>query len=103
MKLSNKFNEFFVTIGPKLDAKIDPPPPHVNFKTFLPDNIEASIYINPTTPEEVINIVNQCKNKYSCGWDDIPMAVVKSVGARIAVPFAHICNLSFLQEFFPLK
>ena len=70
-------------------------------KKFLPDNIEASIYINPTTPEEVINIVNQCKNKYSCGWDDIPMAVVKSVGARIAVPFAHICNLSFSTGIFP--
>ena len=97
-EISKKFNEFFVTIGPKLDAKIDPPPPHVNFKTFFPDNIGASIYILiqlHLKAEEVVTIGNQCKNKYSCGWDDIPMAVVKSEGAPIAVPSAHICNLTF--------
>ena len=41
-EISNKFNEFFVTIGPKLDAKIDPP--QTDFKSYLPINIRDSFF-----------------------------------------------------------
>ena len=46
-EIGNKFNEFFVTIGPKLDAKIDPP--EVEFQTYLRRDISDSFYIKPTT------------------------------------------------------
>jgi hypothetical protein len=98
-EIGNKFNEFFVTIGPKLDAKIDPP--QVEFQTYLRRDISDSFYIKPTTPEEIMNIIHVCKNKQSSGWDDIPMTIIKYVGPHIAAPFAHICNLSFSSGLFP--
>ena len=97
--ISNKFNDFFVTIGPNLDAKIDPS--RVNFKTFLSKNIKDSFYIEPVSSDEIIRTIDQCKSKYSSGWDNIPMAIIKSVGSHIASPFAHICNLSFSTGIFP--
>ena len=100
-EISNKFNEFFVTIGPKLDAKIDPP--QTDFKSYLPINNRDSFFINPTSPDEIIRIIGQCKNKYSSGWDNVPMAIIKSVGLHIAAPLAHICNLSFSTGIFPSK
>ena len=98
-EISNKFNEFFVTIGPKLDAKIDPP--QTDFKSYLPNNIGDSFFINPTSPDEITRIIGQCKNKYSSGWDNVPMAIIRSVGLHIAAPLAHICNLSFSTGIFP--
>ena len=97
--ISNKFNDFFVTIGPNLDAKIDPP--QVNFETFLSKSVKESFFIEPTSSDEIIRTIDQCKSKYSSGWDNIPMAVIKSVGSHIAAPFAHICNLSFSTGIFP--
>ena len=98
-EIGNKFNEFFVTIGPKLDAKIDPP--QVEFQIYLRGDISDSFYIKPTTPEEIMNIIHACKGKRSSGWDDIPMTIIKYVGPHIAAPFAHICNLSFSSGLFP--
>ena len=97
--ISNKFNDFFVTVGSNLDAKIHPS--RVNFKTFLSKNIKDSFYIEPVSSDEIIRTIDQCKSKYSSGWDDIPMAIIKSVGSHIASPHAHICNLSFLTGIFP--
>ena len=88
-----------MTIRPNLDAKIDPS--RVNFKTFLSKNIKDSFYIEPVSSDEIIRTIDQCKSKYSSGWDNIPMAIIKSVGSHIASPFAHICNLSFLTGIFP--
>ncbi|MFZ2539770.1 MAG: reverse transcriptase family protein, partial [Oscillospiraceae bacterium] len=98
-EICDKFNEYFVTIGPKLDSKIESST--VNFKNFLPNGVKDSFYINPTTPDEIVNIISHCKNKLSSGWDNIPMTIVKAVGICIAAPFAHICNLSFLSGIFP--
>ena len=75
---------FFVTIGPKLDAKIDPP--QVEFQRYLRNDISDSFFIKPTTPEEILNIINECKSKQSSGWDGIPMTIIKYVGSHIAAP-----------------
>ena len=64
-EISDKFNEFFVTIGPKLDAKIDPP--RVDFRTYLKNEMKDSLYIDPTTSEEIIDILHECKNKVVVG------------------------------------
>ena len=82
-----------------MDANIDPP--EVNFKSFLPINEQNSFFINPTTPDEIIQIISNFKSKDSSGWDGIPMAVIKTIGSHIATPLSHICNLSFITGNFP--
>ena len=101
-EISNKFNEFFVTIGPKLDAKIDPP--QTDFKSYLPNNIGDSFFINPTSPDEITRIIGQCKNKYSSGWDNVPMAIIRSVGLHsyLLHHWLTFAIYPFQREFFLL-
>ena len=101
LDISNKFNDFFVNIGPTLDSKIEKP--RVKYKHFMKDTnfISDSIFIRPTNDGEIIRVINSCKNKSSSGFDNIPMTVIKYTGDSIAAPLAHICNLSFTTAHVP--
>ena len=57
--------------------------------------------MEPVSSYEIIRTIDQCKSKYSSGWDNIPMAIFMSIGSHIASPFAHICNVSFSTGIFP--
>ena len=52
---------------------------------------------------EVINIVGNCKNKKSTGYDGIDMTIIKQVIYHIIKPFTHLCNNSFENGVFPSK
>jgi len=99
--IANLFNNFFVGVGPSLAKNI----PHVEqtFKDYMSDIVEGSIYLNPTDENEVFNIVNEAKNKYSCGHDNISMNLVKSIIGVILKPLVHIFNLSLMKGVFPNK
>ena len=59
--ISNKFNKYFVEIGPTLDAKIEAP--SIDFKHFLKGSICDSFFICPTSSEEIVDTINSCKDK----------------------------------------
>ncbi|MFZ2538897.1 MAG: reverse transcriptase family protein, partial [Oscillospiraceae bacterium] len=97
--ISEKFNEFFTNIGPNLDAKIGASP--LCFNSFLKNEIKDSLYIAPSTNDDIISIVKQFKNKTSFGWDGIPMTVIKETINLVVDPLNHIFNLSINQGCFP--
>ena len=97
--ISNKFNKYFVEIGPTLDAKIEAP--STDFKHFLNSNTCDSFFIRPASSEEIVDTINSCKDKRSSGIDNIPMTVIKKTGVNIAALLAHICNLSFENAVVP--
>ena len=44
---------------------------------FLGDRVTDSIFLNPVTEEELINIVHSAKDKKSKGYDGIDMCLLK--------------------------
>ena len=100
-EISNKFNEFFVNIGPVLDSKI--PQSEVDFNKFLSKGVDDSFFIAPTSSDEIIRTIDSCKSKHSSGLDKIAMTLIKSTGSSIAIPLAHICNLSFITAHVPTE
>ena len=67
LEIANSFNEFFVTIGPKLAHTIKSttnPMSYVN-------NCNNSIVIPPVTMAEFRQTILSLKNS-SAGWDDLP-------------------------------
>ena len=90
--ISNRFNEYFVGIGPALDNKIE--------KSRL-DLLGDSFFMKPTTSEEISQIIRSCKNKLSSGCDNISMAIIKHTEGCIAMPLAYICNLSIVNAYVP--
>jgi hypothetical protein len=74
--IANKFNEYFVSIGPTLANKIEP----------LTDNptkyikpVKNSMFLQPCDEAEIINIVKLLSSNKAAGFDDISPSVIKSI------------------------
>ena len=95
-EISNIMNRFYCNVGKNLSKNIIDP-------EEKPKEIECnpkSIFINPTNAEEVIKIINQLKNKAG-GEDKINATTLKAIDMHIALPLAHIFNLSIEKSVWP--
>ncbi len=97
--IANEFNNFFTNIGPKLAEKNRTSEKH--FKDFLDIRVQNSIFLEPTSNLEIINIVSNLKNKTSLDSHGISMNLIKDIISQITEPISHICNTSLLQGIFP--
>ena len=92
---ADNFNDFFTNIGTKLADKITPP--DSNYVSPLKSkNQQNSIFLNPTNPDEIIEITKKLKGSYSSGIDNISTKVLKSIISEIAPVLSHIFNRSLL-------
>lgn len=99
MKRRLQFNNFFTSVASKLQQKVRHSP-----KTpadFLLNQNSKTFFINPTTPEEVSDIISKMKNGKSSGPNSIPITILKLVKKEILEPLAHLINLSFSTGSFP--
>ena len=74
-KMSNHFNTYFSSLAKDLVNNI--PNTSVHFTDYLTKPKVKSIFLKPTTLEELQNIITTIKPKFSCGMDDIPSKIVK--------------------------
>jgi len=98
-EIVQKFNEYFVSIGSRLAATIPASP--VSFSDHLtsPNLYDFALY--ETSPNEIIEIVDKLKNKWSSGFDNIPVTILKASIIRIAEPISQLINYSFITGNFP--
>ncbi|MFZ2538340.1 MAG: reverse transcriptase family protein [Oscillospiraceae bacterium] len=91
-EIAEQFNNFFVNIGPELAKKI----PHSikKPKAFLKGDFSDSIFLSPTTTEEVYDIILNMKNSTSTSHDNIPVKIVKFCGKELSEVLAHVNNES---------
>jgi hypothetical protein len=92
--IANSFNKFFVNVGPKLAKKIKNVDNNSIFD-YLSQPNNNSMFLNPVDEQEVINTVNECKNKTSEDYDSLSMKTIKVIIHSILQPLTYICNLSF--------
>jgi hypothetical protein len=59
--------------------------------------------MQPTSPQEVLNIIYSLKNSNSTGYDGICTKVIKTVAHILASPISYIINLCIEQGIFPEK
>ena len=101
--IANGFNDFFVNVGPNLAKDINIPNENTHVLDYLNSQNPESMFLASVEESEVINIVRNCKNKKSTGYDGIDMTIIKQVIYHIIKPFTHICNNSFENGVFPSK
>ena len=87
-EVAQGFNDFFVNIGPDLADKI-PNCENKDYNDFIKNHIINTIFLDPVTELEVINIVSSFKTKYSCGFDNVSMFVLKKVIHSIIEPLVY--------------
>ena len=96
--ISDKFNDFFINVGPNLAKNI----PKMN-KTPLycmNDKIIESMFVDFVTNDEIKQILSNLKNS-ACGWDELSVKFMKLSIEFIIDPLTHICNQSLMEGIFP--
>ena len=96
--ICNKFNDFFINIGPNLAKKN--PDLGVSPLTHMGHPISQTIFLSPVTNIELIRVIQDLKND-APGYDDISTSALKLVSCHVVVPLVYLCNLSIDQGVFP--
>ena len=68
--------------------------------TYLNDKILKSFQFYPTTPDEIIKIIESFSNNNSSGPNSLPTAILKNC-AVLSFPTSYLVNLSFTTREFP--
>ena len=72
--VTNCFNDFFVSIADTIRSKL--PPKHNHFSKFLRIPNPHSIFLTPTSPEEIAKVIGSFSASKSSGPNSIPVRVL---------------------------
>ncbi len=98
-KISNAFCKYFSSIGKDLASSI--PTSNAIPTSYLNDRNPGSLFLAPTTPEEICKILYKTKSKSSLGPDNISTKLLKDIGPPICVPVSILVNMSISQGIVP--
>ena len=98
--IANQFNTYFSSVGKNLAMKFSEQNDTDHHK-FLGKRISNSIYLEPTSPQEVFKEINSLNLNKSPGLDGITAYFIKLASDIVAVPLSILCNLSFSEGVFP--
>ncbi|KAL0828886.1 hypothetical protein ABMA28_003792 [Loxostege sticticalis] len=94
-EIANAFNNYFIeTTNTNLKSNNCP-------SKFTLDTCQSSMFLNPTSPDEIFRIIMALKNSNSVGYDDLSTKIIKIVAIPVASVLSHLVNLSFSQGVFP--
>ena len=91
-EIANQFNRYFTSVAEDLVNNI--PTTESHFKNYFSEPNVKSIFMKPTTPDEIQNIISAIKLKLSCGIDNIPSKVIKYTPKTFLKSLSHVFNLS---------
>lgn len=91
-ELANSFKDHFSSAPQNLIN--DLPLAQTQFSKYLKSLSTQSMFVWPTCPIEISNILKTFEGKLSAGPDQIPMKVLKSCSDKILLALSHIFNLS---------
>ena len=86
--IANMFNRFFTSVGPDLAKQINPPAGASIFD-YLKNQNDNSMFLSPVDENEVIRVVESCKNKSSTDADGLSMNIVKHIITPIIKPLTN--------------
>lgn len=98
----NVINEFFTNIGPEMAQKIKKS--NELPANFLNDiSVAHTLFLEPVTDNEIINIISNLKNNCSPGPDGIKTELIKNIHKHISKPLVHIINLVYKNGNLPIQ
>ena len=97
--IADKFNTHFANVGKLLAASLNAY--DTDFLTHLKSPCPSSVYLYPTSPQEIIRIINSFHLNKACGYDDISPFLLKTAAHVIAYPLSIILNHCISLGVFP--
>lgn len=62
-----------------------------------------SIFLSPSDPKEIMDIIKSLNNTTAVGYDCIPTSIIKQCSSELVVVLCYLINLSFEKGVFPEK
>ena len=97
-EIADSLNNYFVKVGDHLASKIAPS--GEDPLSYMNEAQNRSIYLSPTTPNEVLNCLNKLKDG-SPGHDNLKPNIIKLCSNELVSPLVHIFNLSLAEGHVP--
>lgn len=97
--IANEFNTFFAKVGLNMAEKFER-----NSINDICTNVKensSSMFFEPLTEQETLDIIMKMKNGKASGIDKITIKIVKMIGHLIAKPLTHILNNCIENAIFP--
>ena len=101
--ITEMFNEFFSTIGELLAQKQMSEPEVIKLYMQTMTRHDLSIFLAPTSSDEIHKLIENLPNKTSSGYDKISSILLKSLSKAISTPLEIIFNRSLEEGVFPDK
>ena len=101
--ITNSFNEFFSTVGESLAKQQTCNSSELEEYLRNLNQYESSMFLPPTTTNEILALIKNLPNKRSSGFDNISNLLLKSLSAHITVPLEIIFNKSIEEGVFPVN
>lgn len=99
--IANILNDYFINVAKSLSSNI---PTNPEDKANVVKSItrkSATIFLRPTTPKEIQQVINKLKCGKSPGLNNISAEVIKSLKDVICFPLSEAINLSLKEETYP--
>lgn len=100
-EICNAFGRHFSTIGKKFAQKIKKSQHDLDYYCKKIPTNNNSMYMKPTNPEEISNIIGTLANKSSHGYDKISNKLLKELRPVVLTPLVIIFNRSMEEGVFP--
>jgi hypothetical protein len=102
LDIANKFNNFFINIGPSLSKKINMPQ-NKTYKDYLLHKYTTKLKFHIINEDVVSNIIDKLNPKNSFGFDGISMNLIKKTKTLLIEPLTIIINQMITNGIFPDK
>ena len=101
-KLANIFNDYFAnaTYTSQFENYDHPPSALDSLRSSCTKSF-SQIYMTPVSGNEIKDIIKSLKMKNSCGYDEVPLKILKISLPYIISPLIYLCNRSILSGIFP--
>ena len=83
---------FFINIGPNQVSQI--PDTTTHFSIYLSKSTDNTMFFNPITEDEVLEVIKNLDVKKSTGHDCFSILIIKKLAAELSVPLTLIFNMS---------
>ena len=98
--LRTTFNTYFCSVGKTRAMKFSEQY-GIDHLKFLDETVSNSIYLKPTSPQEIFKEINSLNFSKSPALDGIPAYFIRLACNIVAIPLSTSRNLSFSEDAFP--
>ena len=92
-EIVNEFGKYFSSVGNEYASKIAKPRKELNQYLSKITHSTDSLFLNPMCHSEINKIIEQLKNKSSCGHDGISNKLIKKIKNALTGPLCTLFNL----------